>query len=850
MTQPSKTHQACDDCGSSDGRSVWADGGSFCFVCETKRGPERKEFNYVTTTDLVLKDYPMRGLDADVEKFYGVKTGMNSEGKPVTRMYPYPHKPKVRILPKDFSKNFGFTVDHLFGMDKFNAGSSKALTIVEGEEDAMAAYQMLGKKWPVVSLPSSGSVQKLLQNKEVYNYIKAFQNIILATDSDDAGNKCSEVLQRAFPGRCYRVNMTTYKDASEYLQNKSSSDFLYAWINRQKYVPDNVFNTSEQFEAIIKDDKGSMYIPTGIKDLDDKLLGLMQGHFTVLTAPEGIGKQLPNTTPIPTPDGFKNMGELEVGDTIFGADGKPTTVTYVTETQTGVPCYKLTFSDGTMQVAGGPHRWGVYTTDNTYKVKTTEEILSEGVTRGEGVALYSVPICQPLELPDADLPIDPYTLGMWLGDGHSYSANISVGYDDAEQFESLFDTTFKKEYKTCLSYRVATLTHAQLRKNNLLKNKHIPPEYLRASVAQRTALLQGLMDSDGSVTGVGCEFYTSSIYLQENFLDLARGLGYKCRVRDKQSKLYGVPKKTTYTVYFLNHSGKTVFKYKRKQDKVIDCKTFRATRKTIRSIVPVDSVPSRCITVDNPDHLYLCGHTYTVTHNTELMRYFEANLIKNHPTIPFASMHLEESKKRSLLGHASYILGRDVTLQDTEVITNTSGDEEIVYLPSYKGTPEEEVIQAIRSFTDRETFYQFTLSVDDDPMSILEQVRYFAEVCGCRYVFFEPIQDLAYSRQSDSTIEAFLSELSTKLALLATELNVGIISIAHENDDGQIRDCRMIGKRASVVLKLSRDKQATDEDEKNTTRILVEKNRPVGGTGFGGMLEFDPGSFTLAEKEF
>lgn len=476
-------------------------------------------------SDLKLIDHAMRGVDLDVEKFYGVKTGVDSKGTPVTRVYPYPHKPKLRILPKDFSKNFGFTTDHLFGMDKFNAGSSKCLTITEGEEDALAAYQLLGKKWPVVSLPGASTVKQVLQNKEAYNYIKAFSSIILATDNDEAGDKSAEVLQRAFPGRCYRVNMTKYKDASEYLQNNAGSDFLYAWINRQKYVPDNVFNTSAQFEAIIKDGKGSMYIPTGIKDLDAKLLGLMQGHFTVLTAPEGIGK-------------------------------------------------------------------------------------------------------------------------------------------------------------------------------------------------------------------------------------------------------------------------------------------------------------------------------------TELMRYFESNLIQNHPTIPFASMHLEESKKRSLLGHASYILNKDVTLQDTEVVINSDGDEEIVYLKSYKGTPEDEVLEAIRSFTDRENFYQFTLSVDDDPMSILEQVRYFAEVCECRYVFFEPIQDLAYSRQSDSSIEAFLSELSTKLALLATELNVGIVSIAHENDDGQIRDCRMIGKRASVVLKLSRDKHAADEDEKNTTCIVVEKNRPVGGTGYGGMLEFDPSSFTLREKEF
>jgi replicative DNA helicase len=861
-TSPIKTHRTCPrpECGAGGSYSVWADGTGYCHSCdhtshgdatEEKQVRQRKEPSPMTS-DLTLKTHPMRGVDADVEKFYGVQTGVSESGDPVTRVYPYPHRPKVRVLPKDFSKNFGFTNDHLFGMDKFNAGTSKFLTITEGEEDTLAAYQILGKTYPVVSLPSAGSVKSVLQNKEAYNYIKAFSAIVIATDNDEAGNKSAEILQRAFPGRCYRVNMTTHKDASAYLQAGEGSDFKFAWINRQKYVPDNVFNTTDQFEKIIRDDTGSMYLPTGIKDLDARLLGLMQGHFTVFTAPEGVGKQLPNTTLMPTPDGFVTMGNLEVGDQVFGSDGKPTFVTFVTETQNDVPCYELTFSDGTTQVAGGPHRWGVYTTDNVYKVKTTDEMLAEGVTRGEGVALYSVPICQPLEytLEDSDLPIDPYSLGFWLGDGHSYSANISVGHEDVEQFESLFEVTNKKEDGSCFSYRVRSIQHSQLTTNSLLKNKHVPKEYFQASIRQRTELLQGMMDSDGGIEGVGCCFYTSSPELLEGFLRLARGLGYKCRSRTKQSKLYGVPKKMAYTVWFLNHSYKEVFKYKRKQDKVVNCETYRATRKTIRSITPVTSVPSRCITVDNEDHLYLCGDAYTVTHNTELMRSLEYNLLANHPTVPIAIMHLEETKKRSLLGLASYFLQKDVTLQDTETITNDKGDEEIVYLPSYKGTPEDEVLQAVKEFTARENFYQFTLSVDDDPMSILEQIRYFAEVCGCRYVFFEPIQDLAYSRQSDSSIEGFLSELSTKLARLATELGVGIVSIAHENDDGQIRDCRMIGKRASVVVKLQRDKHAEDEETKNITTLLVDKNRPVGPTGFGGMLEFNPASFTLSEKEF
>ena len=533
-TPPLKTHRTCPQCDANGSYSIWANGSGYCHSCEgtgirgeadpDKEAKVQREYKPMPT-DLTMMVYPMRGVDRDVEEFYGTMTGVSADGDPMTRVYAYPHRPKLRVLPKDFSKNKGFTNDYLCGMDKFNAGSSKYLTITEGEEDMHAAYQILGKTFPVVSLPGASTVKSVLQNKESYDFIKAYSAIIIATDSDKAGNKSADELQRAFPGRCYRVNMTTHKDASSYLQAGEGKDFKYAWVNRQKYVPENVFNTTDQFEEIIRDDVSSMYIPTGFADLDAKVLGLMQGHFTVITAPEGRGK-------------------------------------------------------------------------------------------------------------------------------------------------------------------------------------------------------------------------------------------------------------------------------------------------------------------------------------SEFMRSLEYNLLANHPTVPIAIMHLEETKKRSLLGLASYFLHKDVTLQDTETIINEDGDEQIVFLPSYKGTPEEDVLNTIKQFTCRENFYQFTLDVDDDPMSILEQIRYFSEVCGCKYVFFEPIQDLAYQRQNDSSIEGFLSELATKLALLATQTGVGIISIAHENDDGKIRDCRMIGKRASVVLKLDRDTLSEDEEVRNTTNVLVEKNRPVGPTGFGGMLGFDQPSFTLGEKGY
>lgn len=217
---------------------------------------------------------------------------------------------------------------------------------------------------------------------------------------------------------------------------------------------------------------------------------------------------------------------------------------------------------------------------------------------------------------------------------------------------------------------------------------------------------------------------------------------------------------------------------------------------------------------------------------TEFMRYLEYHMIKNHPDIPIAICHLEETKKRSILGLVSYHLNKNLTRMDLIEEHNAK----------------EQVAAAVTEMAENECLYQFQIGVDEDPMVILERIRYFSQACGVKYVFFEPIQDLAYGRTTDESIEKWLSALSVQLSRMAAELNVGIVTIAHENDDGQIRDCRTIGKRASVVVKLERDKMSDDEDEQNTTTLLLTKNRPAGSTGFAGKLFFDADSFTLSEK--
>jgi len=101
---------------------------------------------------------------------------------------------------------------------------------------------------------------------------------------------------------------------------------------------------------------------------------------------------------------------------------------------------------------------------------------------------------------------------------------------------------------------------------------------------------------------------------------------------------------------------------------------------------------------------------------------------------------------------------------------------------------------------------------------------------------------------SEESKESALASLAVSLSRIAADLNVGIVSIAHTNDDGEIKYCRMLGQRASVIVRLHRDKQAEDYVDKNTTDLYIEKNRPTSEEGYAGSMLFDPKKFTMKEK--
>lgn len=366
------------------------------------------------------------------------------------------------------------------------------------------------------------------------------------------------------------------------------------------------------------------------------LFGIVKenGKRQFLTAyieiPKKNGKQLALDTPIPTPEGWKTMADLKVGDRVFDEQGKPCHVVAKSPVDDTEQAYELVFRDGGRIVAGERHLWDVEYTHGKTREKqwTTGEIYRRMKQYREKFkdnrSLIRIPVNQLLHLPERNLPLDPYLYGYWLGNGSATKPEITVRDSDVEDLIPLIPYPLHNRYpQTCGGSEI--LVYKAL-KSILVKNfrdKVIRPEYLRASETQRWALLQGLMDSDGCIgTRKGQGVYVSTIQeLVESVQELLWSLGIKNSMTSCPSTRYGKPTgETLYQIRFTAFTDQPVSKLHRKSIRRRECeKKTRSCFHYLEEIKPLDDkVPMQCIQVDSPSHCYLAGRMMVKTHNSEL----------------------------------------------------------------------------------------------------------------------------------------------------------------------------------------------------------------------------------------
>jgi len=357
-------------------------------------------------------------------------------------------------------------------------------------------------------------------------------------------------------------------------------------------------------------------------------------RFKIPVCGRRFGKALEVNTLIPTPYGMRRMEDLDVGDQVFSEDGMICNVTGTTPIML-LDAYKIEFDDGVHIVANDLHEWLTYDkrarktrdvhaakheSDKRRRVvppeiRTTRQIL-ETLNYG-AEPNHAIQLSQPVQFPKQNLPIDPYLLGVWLGDGTTRDGTLCIAEIDewiVEKIKSRGYEIYKESDRQGASiWRVVGL-RAQLIENFLIGNKRVPVQYLYGSVDQRSELLYGLMDTDGSVANNHVDFDNTNRNLADVVHYLITSLGGKVSRSQRIGKINGIDKKLCYRV----HTGSlvNVFSLPRKLHLQRGLPRHKHYYRFIKNIEYIGKKDVKCIEVDSPSSLYLATSSFIPTHNS------------------------------------------------------------------------------------------------------------------------------------------------------------------------------------------------------------------------------------------
>lgn len=382
----------------------------------------------------------------------------------------------------------------------------------------------------------------------------------------------------------------------------------------------------EYFQKASEEEKGRGIL-TGYSFLDYIKNGICPGEMVIVAAETGGGKAQPLDTLIPTPSGFKLLEDVAPGDYVFGRDGKPCLVEGESQIYND-PGWKFIFNDGTEVIAHDNHEWLSFdkneqlslsrkriSFDSGGTIRTSAEI-ARTIKKG-GRNNHAIPLAEPLSLPHKDLLIDPYVLGLWLGDGHALDARLTTA--DVECKDAFVKAGYEhsKTYENGGLAKTYSFLHmkAQLNSLDLIGNKHIPNDYLWASYEQRMSLIQGLMDSDGTASKSGnLSFNNSNRAIIDGICHLIASMGESYRIRQRNSKYDGKITGINWTVSFTPRFN--AFRLERKLNRQKLAKNRLNRFRYIVEARRIEAVPMKCIQVSSNDHLYLTGINFVPTHNS------------------------------------------------------------------------------------------------------------------------------------------------------------------------------------------------------------------------------------------
>lgn len=360
-----------------------------------------------------------------------------------------------------------------------------------------------------------------------------------------------------------------------------------------------------------------------------------EAKMTLMTCANQVGKALEDGTLVPTPDGFKRIADLKIGDFVFGRDGKMTRIIDI-PFKGITPCVEFTFDDGSTVVSSEDHLWVCKTGESRFRkecrgkpnlnhdqwqVMTTRDVVQKG---GYSPETYprrriTVPFCEAPEYGRKDL-FDPYLVGLAIGNGGLSVGSVVITTADPfvrDYMVTNYRAHLNSKYGYLLPGLVPTFRALGLM-GKTSPEKRIPSAYLEASVSERKELLAGLMDTDGSIFGkCAMEYCTTSEGLKDDFIRLVYSLGGTCKVIKRPAfykdgtgqkiqchDAYRIRPKFAFNPFKSPTKGSKWYEISRRHEKILyEAKHVGAKRAT-------------CITVDNDDGTFLCTDKYIVTHNS------------------------------------------------------------------------------------------------------------------------------------------------------------------------------------------------------------------------------------------
>lgn len=275
---------------SGDNLAFYAEGDPYCFaghgfitVDNQEQKEEMDEENYT------YQYLAQRGISREAMEYYGVETKVNSSGSPVGLGFPYGSYTVVRSLPDRAFKTVGDSSSPaLFGKDKFNAGSAKAITITEGAMDALSIFECLGRKYPSVAVRSASTARQDCVRD--YNYLNSFENIYICFDNDGPGQDAARDVSQLFDvNKVYHVKLDKWKDANEALLDQPDA-LRRVWYGAKRYQPKGVVSGYSEIEEILKKEDSQAIAHYPYPTLDGMAYGIRSGELVLFTALEKVGK--------------------------------------------------------------------------------------------------------------------------------------------------------------------------------------------------------------------------------------------------------------------------------------------------------------------------------------------------------------------------------------------------------------------------------------------------------------------------------------------------------------------------------------------------------------------------------